>query len=145
MARIILTIFPLTADVIYEKVCGVLNTKEYSLLIDTTFKHNDLPNVNPKCIVPENIHSTLPSPPRRALKLVLPPPRWNFLSRGACHPPPPPTNLVRYPLERIFVSKMVLHYIIIRKIIFFCDRIWKNLFIYVGRVHVSHKLKDVIS
>ena len=67
-----------------KKCVDLLNTKEYSLLIDTTFKHNDLPNVNPKCVVPENIHSPLPSPPRRALKLVLPPPRWNFLSRSAC-------------------------------------------------------------
>ena len=63
MARIILIIFPLTADVIYEKVCGVLNTKEYSLLIDTTFKNNDLPNVNPKYVVQKIYKPTPPPPP----------------------------------------------------------------------------------
>ena len=64
MARIILTIFPLTADVIYEKVCGFVEHKRIpNLLIDNTFKHNDLPNVNPKCVVPENIHSPPPLAP----------------------------------------------------------------------------------
>ena len=72
-----------------KKCVDLLNTKEYSLLIDTTFKNYDLPNVNPKCVVPENIHTAPPRPPRRALKVVLPPPRWNFLSRDACHTPQP--------------------------------------------------------
>ena len=134
-----------------KKCVDLLNTKEYSLLIDTTFKHNDFSNVNPKCVVPENIHSPLPSPPRRAIKLVLPPPRWNFLSRGACLTPSPQPpgisvifNFVGYPLERIFVSKMLLHYVIMRKIIFFfSDKLSKNLFIHVSTV--SNKLKDVIS
>ena len=33
-----------------KKCVDLLNTKEYSLLIDTTFKNNDLPNVNPKYV-----------------------------------------------------------------------------------------------
>ena len=40
---------------------------------------------------------------------------------------------------------MLLHYIYYTKDNFFCDKMWKNLFIYVGRVHVSNKLKDVIN
>ena len=117
----------------------LLNTKEYSLLIDTTFKHNDLSNVNPKCVVPENIHFPLPSPPRRALKLVLPPPRWNFLSRGACHMsfPSPPPHPLEFPVifqldwvpsRKNICVKMLLHYIIIRKIFFFGDKMRKKSF-----------------
>ena len=137
-----------------KKCVDLLNTKEYSLLIDTTFKHNDLPNVNPKCVVPENIHSPLPSPPRRAIKLVLPPPRWNFLSRGTCHMsfPPPPPHPLEFPVifqlgwvpsrKNICVKNVVALYYY-TKDNFFCDKMRKNLFIYVGRV--SNKLKDVIS
>ena len=123
------------------------------VLIDSTFKHNDLPsNVNPKCVVPENILTPPPppSPPRRALKLLLPPPSWNFLSRGACHTPrpPPPGNSVIFQLgwvpsrNNICVKNVVALYYY-TKVIFFCHKMRKNLFIYVGRV--SKKLKDVIS
>ena len=138
-----------------KKCVDLLNTKEYSLLIDTTFKHNDFSNVNPKCVVPENIHSPLPSPPRRAIKLVLPPPRWNFLSRGSCHmsfPPPPPPHPLEFPVifqlgwvpcrKNVCVKNVVALYYY-TKDNFFCDKMRKNLFIYVGRV--SNKLKDVIS
>ena len=137
-----------------KKCVDLLNTKEYSLLIDTTFKHNDFSNVNPKCVVPENIHSPLPSPPRRAIKLVLPPPRWNFLSRGTFHmsfpsPPPHPLELpVIFQLgwvpsrKNICVKNVVALYYY-TKDNFFCDKMRKNLFIYVGRV--SNKLKNVIS
>ena len=136
-----------------KKCVDLLNTKEYSLLIDTTFKNNDLPNVNPKYVVQKIYIPTPPPlpPPPRVFKLVLPPTRWNFLSRGACLTPSPQTpgislifNLVWYPLERIFVSKMLLHYVIMRKIFFFfSDKLSKNLFIHVSTV--SNKLKDVIS
>ena len=109
-----------------KKCVDLLNTKEYSLLIDTTFKNNDLPNVNPKYVVQKIYKPTPPPPPPRVFKLVLPPTRWNFLSRGACLTPSPQPpgisvifNFVGYPLERIFVSKMLLHYVIMRKIFFF--------------------------
>ena len=136
-----------------KKCVDLLNTKEYSLLIDTTFKHNDFSNVNPECVVPENIHSPLPSPPRRAIKLVLPPPRWNFLSRGSCHMSfPPPPHPLEFPVifqlgwvpsrKNICVKNVVALYYY-TKDNFFCDKMRKNLFIYVGRV--SNKLKDVIS
>ena len=136
-----------------KKCVDLLNTKEYSLIIDTTFKHNDFSNVNPKCVVPENIHSPLPSPPRRAIKLVLPPPRWNFLSRGSCHMSfPPPPHPLEFPVifqlgwvpsrKNICVKNVVALYYY-TKDNFFCDKMRKNLFIYVGRV--SNKLKDVIS
>ena len=39
MARIILILFPLTVDVINEKVCRVVECKR----IQTAIKHNDLP------------------------------------------------------------------------------------------------------
>ena len=134
-----------------KKCVDLLNTKEYSLLIDTTFKNNDLPNVNPKYVVQKIYKPTPPPPPPRVFNLVLPPTRWNFLSRGACLTPSPQPpgisvifNFVGYPLERIFVSKMLLHYVIMRKIIFFfSDKLSKNLFIHVSTV--SNKLKDVIS
>ena len=46
-----LHIFPLIVDMINTKLCGVLNTKEYSqVLIVTTFKHDDLPKVYPKYV-----------------------------------------------------------------------------------------------
>ena len=52
---------------------------------------------------------------------------------GACHtplpsPPHPPP-----------------HYIIMQKIIFFCDKMRRNLFIYVNTYTVSNDLKDVLS
>ena len=45
-----------------KKCVDLLNTKEYSLLIDTTFKNNDLPNVNPKYVV-QKIYIPTPPPP----------------------------------------------------------------------------------
>ena len=135
-----------------KKCVDLLNTKEYSLLIDTTFKHNDFSNVNPECVVPENIHSPLPSPPRRAIKLVLPPPRWNFLSRGSCHMsfPPPPPHPLEFPVifqlgwvpsrKNICVKNVVALYFI-RKIIFSaikCEKIF--LFMLVGCLISSRTL-----
>ena len=46
-----------------KKCVDLLNTKEYSLLIDTTFKNNDLPNVNPKYVVQKIYKPTPPPPP----------------------------------------------------------------------------------
>ena len=45
-----------------KKCVDLLNTKEYSLLIDTTFKNNDLPNANPKYVV-QKIYIPTPPPP----------------------------------------------------------------------------------
>ena len=51
-------------------------------------------------------------------------------------PPPPPlefpwfSNLVGYPLERIFPSKTLLRYIIMQKIIVFAMKWEKNSFMY---------------
>ena len=92
----------------------------------------------------------LPSPPRKALTLVHPPPRWNFLSRGACHTPRPlpPGISVIFKLgwvpsrKNICVNNVVALYYN-TKDNFFRGKMRKNLFIYVGRV--SNKLKDVIS
>ena len=49
-------------------------------------------------------------------------------------------QLAWVPLDRIFVSKMLLHYIIMWKVIY-CDKIRKNIFIHVKMV--SNSLKDV--
>ena len=56
-----------------KKCVDLLNTKEYSLLIDTTFNNNDLPNVNPKYVVQK---ICIPTPP--PLSYPLPQTPWNF-------------------------------------------------------------------
>ena len=83
---------------------------------------------------------------------MLPPPRWNFLSRGACHMTYPPHHPIEFPVifqlgwapsrKNICVKNVVALYYY-TKDNFFCDKMQKNLFIYVGRV--SNKLKDIIT
>ena len=74
-----------------------------------------------ECVAPENIHT-----PGGHFCFRPPHPPGISIPEGACHTPPPPPllawnfrkfTLVGYPLERI-VSKMLLHYIIMQKIIF---------------------------
>ena len=75
-----------------KKCVDLLNTKEYSLLIDTTFKNNDLPNVNPKYVV-QKIYKPPPPPrPRGYLSLCsLQPAGISF--PGVLVLPPPPNTL----------------------------------------------------
>ena len=71
-----------------KKCVDLLNTKEYSLLIDTTFKNNDLPNVNPKYVV-QKIYKPCP---RGYLSLCsLQPAGISF--PGVLVLPPPPNTL----------------------------------------------------
>ena len=84
-----------------KKCVDLLNTKEYSLLIDTTFKNNDLPNVNPKYVV-QKIYIPTPTPPT-------PPPLRprGYLSLCSLQPAgisfpgvlvlPPPPNTLEFP------------------------------------------------
>ena len=71
-----------------------------------------------KCVVPENIRT----PPEGTFALDPPIPlEFPFLEVLVIPSPHGISvnfKLVGYPLERIFVSKMLLHYIIMRKIIF---------------------------
>ena len=118
----------------------LLNTKEYSLLIDTTFKHNDFSNVNPKCVVPENIHSPSPRPHGGHLSLCsLHPAGISFQEvLVICHSlSPPPPHPLEFPVifqlgwvpsRKNICVKMLLHYIIIRKIFFFGDKMRKKSF-----------------
>ena len=77
-----------------KKCVDLLNTKEYSLLIDTTFKNNDLPNVNPKYVVQKIYKPTPPPRPRGYLTLCWQDPKFyahaqcvlpRFCSYGAPH------------------------------------------------------------
>ena len=62
-------------------------------------------------VVPENIHT----PPVEGTFALAPHPSGTSIPGGACHTPIPSFfNLIGYPVERIFVSKMLLHYIILR-------------------------------
>ena len=83
-----------------KKCVDLLNTKEYSLLIDATFKHNDLPNVNPKCVVPENIHPPSPRPYEGHLSLCsLHPAVISFQGVLVTPPPPgPPPHPLEFPV-----------------------------------------------
>ena len=75
-----------------KKCVDLLNTKEYSLLIDTTFKNNDLPNVNPKYVVQKIYKPTPPPRPRGYLSLCsLQPAGISF--PGVLVLPPPPNTL----------------------------------------------------
>ena len=73
-----------------------------------------------ECVAPENIHT-----PGGHFCFRPPHPPGISIPEGVCHTPPPPSSpgisvnftLLGYPLERI-VSKMLLHYIIMQKIIF---------------------------
>ena len=69
-------------------------------------------------------------PPRRELLSQTPTPGISILHcRGCVSQSPTPWNLVEYPLENIFVSKIqyLLHYIIMQKIIFFCEEMRKKI------------------
>ena len=93
-------------------------------------------------VVPENIHT----PATESTFALDPPPPGISILVGACRASHPLEflnffNLVGYPLEIIFPSKMLLHYIITRKI--FCDKMRINLFIHVNTV--SNNLKDFLS
>ena len=75
-----------------KKCVDLLNTKEYSLLIDTTFKNNDLPNVNLKYVV-QKIYIPTPPPlrPRGYLSLCsLQPAGISFPGLLVLPPPPNP-------------------------------------------------------
>ena len=75
-----------------KKCVDLLNTKEYSLLIDTTFKNNDLPNVNPKYVVQKIYITPPPLRPQGYLSLCsLQPAGISF--PGVLVLPPPPNTL----------------------------------------------------
>ena len=76
-------------------------------------------NNSPIYVIPKKIHTPAPW----GTFVLDPPLPWNFHSRGCSSYHllefPLLFNLTRYPLERIFLSKMLLYFIIMQKNNFF--------------------------